>query len=277
MIMKVSVPKSLVLLLGLASSLLGDEPPGGLGHQAPDVVPVDHPAVLGEAAELPKAEPIPWIGVGSEVADEALAAQLGIEGGMVVRLVIEGSPAAEAGLKVHDVIESVDGGVLLDRDALRAVVLQHEAGDVILLNVVRGGEKREVKVTLADRPDDFARWADRIEQLLGDEPFKMIDLLKAGKVALFDDEGSVQKEISDESIEVEVRNKDGDLLYKGPWNDEKDKAAVDPEVRKRIELLNFNDGAGGLQFYFDGEELLPEGEAGGPEVNPEKAPVEGEK
>ena len=141
-------------------------------------------------------------------------------------------------------IESADGEVLRNRDDLRAAVLQHQAGDVILLKVVSGGEKREVKVTLAERPDKFPQWADRIEELFEDVPFKVADLLKTGSVTLFDDEGSVQKETTSEGAEVEVRNKAGELLYKGPWNDEKDKAAVDPEVRKRIELLNFNDGAG---------------------------------
>jgi len=89
------------------------------------------------------------------------------ESGAVLGDIQPGSPAAEADLKGGrpvefqggqlpvggDVIVAVDGRRLTQRDDLADLVSTHGAGDKVELEVIRGGDKRTVSVTLGKRPD----------------------------------------------------------------------------------------------------------------------------
>lgn len=324
--MKVPVISSLLLMFGIASPLLAIERPKALDDQAPEAVPADRAAVVEEEVEVKEEQPAAWLGVFGETADEALAAQLGLEGGVVLRFVAEGSPAADAGLKVHDVIESVDGDALNSQDDLRAAVLAHKPGEELKMDVVSGGVKKAVGVTLGDRPADlpqvlggldFGNAAEGVPNLrqemlqldglvLGGKFEKemegqlkklleglpnafngmRLNLNSTGSVQLHDKHGSVEMNSTEGGgTEVEVRDKAGELLYEGPWDNDQDKAAVAPEVRERIEKLNFNGGAGGLHFRLNGADLLPQDEGDAPEPPADElrevpdaadAPAEGE-
>ena len=304
--MKVPVISSLLLMFGIASPLLAIERPKALDGQAPEAVPADRAAVVEEETELKEEQPAAWLGVFGETADKALAAQLGLNGGVVLRFVAKGSPAADAGLKVHDVIESVDGDVLNSQDDLRAAVLAHKPGEELKMDVVSGGAKKEVGVTLGDRPANLPQVAAGLDfdggvegiPNLRQEMWKLDGLLPGGKfekemegqlkklleglpnafngmrlnlnstgsVQLHDEHGSVELNSTEGGgTEVEVRNKAGELLYEGPWDNDQDKAAVAPEVRKRIERLNFNGGASGLHFRFNGAEIFPQDQGDAPE------------
>jgi carboxyl-terminal processing protease len=70
---------------------------------------------------------------------------------VVILGVIEGSPAAEAGLKAHDSIFSIDGNPILLEEGLGAVSrIRGAAGSSVTLDVQSpGGAKRSVEVTRA--------------------------------------------------------------------------------------------------------------------------------
>ena len=63
-----------------------------------------------------------------------------------------GSPAAHAGLKVGDIIVSVDGQKVENADALTAVVAAHQPEETLRLKVERKGSTLHVNATLATRP-----------------------------------------------------------------------------------------------------------------------------
>lgn len=67
--------------------------------------------------------------------------------------VIPGSPADKAGLKIKDVILSVDGKDVTIDNGLTTMVAQHNPGDTITLKVWRSGETKEIKVTLEENKD----------------------------------------------------------------------------------------------------------------------------
>jgi len=75
----------------------------------------------------------------------------------VVKAVVKGSPAAKAGLKVGDVIRSIDGRRVRRRAALQRAVRARKPGDTVTLGVRRGrgkaGANREVSVTLGSMQD----------------------------------------------------------------------------------------------------------------------------
>lgn len=84
----------------------------------------------------------------------AISAQLGIEvrDGVIVAQVIQGTPAAQAGLRPTDVITEVDGQPLKGESALAQAINSHRPGDTITLSVVRGGQKLAVQLKLGEMP-----------------------------------------------------------------------------------------------------------------------------
>ncbi|MGD2109571.1 MAG: PDZ domain-containing protein [Phycisphaerae bacterium] len=99
-----------------------------------------------------------WLGVSIDNVPESLATQLDIEDrGVLVIDVVDGSPADRGGLKVYDIILSVDdddvGG-----DTGRAVDLikARKPGDEVDIVVLRGGDEKELEVELGTRPDELS-------------------------------------------------------------------------------------------------------------------------
>jgi photosystem II stability/assembly factor-like uncharacterized protein/membrane-associated protease RseP (regulator of RpoE activity) len=71
------------------------------------------------------------------------------EGGLLVTDIVADGLAAKAGLKVDDVVSSIDGKPVENFFAmLRTIASSHQAGDTITLQVTRGAEKKEMKVAL---------------------------------------------------------------------------------------------------------------------------------
>jgi serine protease Do len=83
----------------------------------------------------------PLLGIGGETADK----------GCKLTEVNPGSPAEKAGLKVGDVITTLDGKPVKGLEGLALMLLGHKPGDQITLHVLRGDEALNVKATLAKR------------------------------------------------------------------------------------------------------------------------------
>jgi putative serine protease PepD len=74
-----------------------------------------------------------------------------VTGGVKVASVQSGSAAAKAGLKVGDVIVSLDGQATSDASTLRAAIDAKKPGDHITLTVKRNGQTKTVQATLGSR------------------------------------------------------------------------------------------------------------------------------
>lgn len=76
--------------------------------------------------------------------------------GEQVMEVTDGTPAADAGLEVGDVITAVDGTTIdQDHQFINMAILDHQPGDTVTLTVLRNGETQDIKVTLGTRPTDL--------------------------------------------------------------------------------------------------------------------------
>jgi membrane-associated protease RseP (regulator of RpoE activity) len=73
------------------------------------------------------------------------------ETGVLVSRVEEGSPAADAGVEVGDVLLSVDGELIAGSWDLRRAVAPKRQGDAVSVEVVRGGRARALTATLEER------------------------------------------------------------------------------------------------------------------------------
>jgi putative serine protease PepD len=72
--------------------------------------------------------------------------------GAEIQSVIPGSPAASAGLRQGDVIQSVNGRPVHDPSDVSAAIEGLKPGDQVEVKVSRGGSTRDVKVKLGTRP-----------------------------------------------------------------------------------------------------------------------------
>ncbi|HVB76392.1 MAG TPA: trypsin-like peptidase domain-containing protein [Candidatus Nitrosotalea sp.] len=96
----------------------------------------------------------PYLGVCTVSLDQALASSAVPSSavGSVVSRVASGSPAAAAGLRPGDVIESASGSSLAGGAALPALLQTLRAGQRVTLTVLRGGRALALEATLAQLP-----------------------------------------------------------------------------------------------------------------------------
>lgn len=132
---------------------------GEEGTKAEDDKPSSEPRVIIKSIELPEGEDgqrkdLPWLGVSVNEAGEALTAQLGLAPGvgLVVTYVAPDSPAAEAGLRKHDVLVAFQDQSLVLPAQLRKLVQARKEGDSVKLKFYHAGNARTVSATLAARP-----------------------------------------------------------------------------------------------------------------------------
>jgi len=102
--------------------------------------------------EIPK-EPEPFIGASLQELTESTAKQLGLDStdGALVREVLYNSPAYKGDLRQYDVITGIDGKSYKTPDEMIKVIKSKKVGDKITLNIVRGGKKMDLNVTIGDR------------------------------------------------------------------------------------------------------------------------------
>jgi S1-C subfamily serine protease len=115
-----------------------------------------------------------YLGVTSETIYPQLADHLGlnVEHGAMITDVVDGGPADKAGIhgatdettfqlqRVQtggDVIVAVDGKAVDANDDLSELIASHKPGDGVTLEVLRDGERHEVKLTLEARPEDVSK------------------------------------------------------------------------------------------------------------------------
>lgn len=94
-------------------------------------------------------------GIGGAMPVLPFPAEGDVSGTFVAELTPDG-PASAAGVKTGDVIVSIDGAEVAKPEDVKAAIDAHKPGDVVTVTVRATGQDdtRDVKVTLAGRPDD---------------------------------------------------------------------------------------------------------------------------
>jgi serine protease Do len=125
------------VVVGLLTTATPADSPAGMGFAAP----IDVVRAVAEDIIATGAAHHAWFGV--EGADT--------DGGARVTKVVDGSPAATAGLSADDVIAAVDGTKITSMSALSVELHGHHSGDTITLVVARAGQDLTMTATLAER------------------------------------------------------------------------------------------------------------------------------
>jgi len=98
------------------------------------------------------------LGIRPQTVTPVLASGLGLNrsSGVVLADVVPGSPADQAGLRVGDVVISLDGKPMENGRQFQIGLYRHVVGDVVSLEIWREGKIREISATIVERLETFA-------------------------------------------------------------------------------------------------------------------------
>ena len=93
----------------------------------------------------------PFIGISGRDLSEQLAKANNLVVGVYIVSIEDFSAAEKAGIKIGDVITSIDGKKITNMDELNEVKNSHNIGDTIKLTVFRDGNEKELELTLQEQ------------------------------------------------------------------------------------------------------------------------------
>jgi S1-C subfamily serine protease len=134
-------------VLGMITSGLGF---GGPAVAIPWSIATQVAQTIGQHGKVPRG----YLGVGSQPVTLSQAAKElagGQERGLLVVQVAEGGPAAAAGFLQGDILVRLDGNAVTNADDLQSLLGPNRVGTTVTVSVVRGGELRELSVTVGSR------------------------------------------------------------------------------------------------------------------------------
>jgi S1-C subfamily serine protease len=127
----------------------------GLGFGGPAVaIPWSLASQLAETIGKHGKVPRGYLGVGSQpvtLSPQAKDLSGGQERGLLVVQVADGGPAAAAGFLQGDILVRLDGTAVTNADDLQGLLGPNRVGSAVSAAIIRGGELRDVNVTVGTR------------------------------------------------------------------------------------------------------------------------------
>jgi|GEM_PF-7106170 len=105
-------------------------------------------AIAPGVAVARSSNPKVMMGISMSEPEKRLLKHLGVEDGIVVDSVTDGTPAAKAGLQEEDIIVAADDVKPISQDKLREINGKKKPGDTLKLGIVREGKPQDVTLTL---------------------------------------------------------------------------------------------------------------------------------
>lgn len=168
-----------------------------------------------------------FLGVTIRDIDTEMAQEMDLDNvsGVMINDVVDGSAAADAGLKSGDVIRKIDGNTMLNTPMLQEHVARHRPGDQLDVEYVRNGKTKNTIVTLKNKNMEeglLAKQSLRVNDLLGVE---MADLSAEEKRELGVDGGVKIDKILDGTVRRYTDMREGFVITRidrQPIKDKKD-------------------------------------------------------
>jgi len=153
-----------------------------------------------------------WLGVYIQPLDPGLAKDLGVKDGVGIHEVIDGSPAATAGLKAGDVVVEVEDKKVTEVSQLQRIISNFKPGQKVHMKVVAYADKktRNVTVKIGEVPD-----ADKNPSKVAQEdetPDKLGLIVGENKGKDGRTEGVVVQAVQPGSIAEQLELSQGDII-----------------------------------------------------------------
>lgn len=163
-----------------------------------------------------------WLGVGIQSLNPKLANRLGVPDGtqgVLVSGIVNGTPAAKAGLEAGDVIVAIDGEKMTSPGQLRNTIAMKGGGASVDLGVLRNGKVRDFAVKLGELEDRQSGPAKRPKKVDVDSTLGMVlvPLDQDARSALNlsrEDRGIVVRSVDPGSAAARAGLRPGDLLVR---------------------------------------------------------------
>lgn len=152
--------------------------------------------------------------VGEISTDVIKQFDLKTDSGALIRGVVDGQPAATAGLQPGDVVTKIDGTAVTSGTQLRNMIASRKPGTTVNLSINRGGSKQDLQVTLQERTDESlaALSGNAGDVVLGAKLQPMTPAM-AGDLGIDrDTKGFVVTDIQDGSVAAAVQLAVGDVI-----------------------------------------------------------------
>jgi serine protease Do len=105
------------------------------------------------------------IGVQLQEITPGLAAGLNLkkQDGVIVSDILPGSPAEKAGVKIQDILLTIDGRPIPSVPIADMVISTKPAGTIVKAEIMRGGERLTLEITVAEQKSDVDHLADLVD------------------------------------------------------------------------------------------------------------------
>lgn len=156
-------------LIGVNTAIRADAE--GIGF----AIPIDKAQrVVNELVTVGSVQPV-WLGVSGQSVDQQVANYFGLDAvrGLLVTEVFEKTPAAESGLRPGDLILSLDGNAIEDKEHYLQLLRNYTQGEKLELKVLRGEDVLSVATRVRAFPEDKAlalawkRWGIQVQEQSG--------------------------------------------------------------------------------------------------------------
>jgi len=142
-------------LVGINSSIASLGSSAGTGSQSGNIgigfaIPVNEAKSIADQLIATGSAKHAYLGVSSK--DAAVEDGSAKRAAATVTQVVDGTPAADAGLKSGDSIVAVDGEAIDGSLSLVAQIRERSVGDTAKLTIIRDGKRQDVTVTLTSKP-----------------------------------------------------------------------------------------------------------------------------
>ena len=204
-----------------------------------------------------------WVGVSIQQITPEIAQGMGLpsSAGALISSVDGGGPAAKAGLKNGDVVVAFDNKPIADNRALPRIVADTPAGKTVNVEILRGGKKQAVKLTVAKLQDQEKRKAAPPKTAAAPPPKPKSKVAQLGlSLALIDAEargqykipgdvhGVLVTEVDPESAAADKNLRPGDIIVEvqnqavHTPDDIAKKVEADAKAGRKLEMLLINRG-----------------------------------
>jgi len=156
-----------------------------------------------------------WVGIWMQELTPELSQKFGVEKGVLISGIAEGSPAEKAGIQPGDIVQEINGKFVNSPLELREEIIKREVGEKINITLIRKKKKIVLSLTIGQKPKKISEvqlMENKEEKLLGIKVASITSQLREKYNIGEDEEGVVITEVKSGSPARNAGLTSGDVI-----------------------------------------------------------------